>query len=65
MSASPILQVKALGPVKALGAQWETLDPFLFCAHHDDDYPAANPDTSPKSTLAGRNLGQDFSGKDG
>ncbi len=59
MSTSPILQVKALGP------QWETLDPFLFCVHHDDDYPAANPDMSPKATLSGRNLGQDFSRKDG
>ena len=59
MSTSPILQIKALGP------QWETLDPFLFCVHHDDDYPAANLDMSPKATLAGRNLGQDFSGKDG
>ncbi len=59
MSISPILQIKTLGP------QWETLDPFLFCVHHDDDYPAANPDMSPNATLAGRNLGQDFSRKDG
>ncbi|MGK0276808.1 MAG: hypothetical protein ACI9N0_003204, partial [Ilumatobacter sp.] len=22
-----------------LGTQWPTLDPFLFCAHHLDDYP--------------------------
>ena len=21
---------------------WPTLDPFLFCAHHDDNYPAGN-----------------------
>ena len=24
-----------------LGQQWPTVDPFLFCAHHDDAYPAA------------------------
>ena len=59
MTTSPVLQIKALGP------QWETLDPFLFFVHHDDNYPAANPDMSPKAPLAGRNLGQDFSGQDG
>ena len=26
----------------ALGAQWPTVDPFLFCAHHDDADPAGN-----------------------
>lgn len=51
--------------IKAFGTQWETLDPFLFCVHHDDNYLAANPDMSPKASLAGRNLGQDFSGKVG
>ena len=25
-----------------LGAQWPTIDPFLFCAHHDDAYPAGD-----------------------
>ncbi len=49
----------------SLGAQWPTIDPFLFCAHHDDDYPAGNPDLGPAAALAGRNLGQDFDGIDG
>ena len=44
---------------------WPTLDPFLFCVHHLDNYPAANPDMSPKSSLQGRNIGSDFSQKDG
>ncbi|MCU1399565.1 MAG: hypothetical protein JWN62_2674, partial [Acidimicrobiales bacterium] len=22
----------------ALGMQWPTVDPFLFCVHHDDSY---------------------------
>ena len=25
-----------------LGAQWPTVDPFLFCAHHLDRYPAGD-----------------------
>jgi quercetin 2,3-dioxygenase len=48
-----------------LGHQWPTLDPFLFCAYHDDAYPAANADMSPNASLAGRDMGQDFSRKDG
>jgi len=37
---------------------------FVLCASRRD-CPAAKPGISPKATLAGRNLGQDFSGKDG
>ncbi len=44
---------------------WETLDPFLFCVHHEDAYPAGNAALGPAVTLAGRDLGQDFAGKDG
>ena len=25
-----------------LGFQWPTVDPFLFCVHHLDLYPAGN-----------------------
>ena len=28
--------------IKPLGFPWVTLDPFLFCAHHDDAYPRGN-----------------------
>ena len=48
-----------------LGAQWPTIDPFLFCAHHDDEYPIANAELGPAASLAGRNLGMDFDGIDG
>ena len=48
-----------------LGARWDTLDPFLFCVYHDDAYPAANADMSPKASLAGRDIGQDFSAQGG
>jgi quercetin 2,3-dioxygenase len=48
-----------------LAAQWPTLDPFLFCAHHDDAYPAGNGAFGPEAPLEGRNIGSDFAGKDG
>lgn len=48
-----------------LGMPWQTLDPFLFCVHHDDAYPAGNPALGPAASLAGRDLGQDFAGVDG
>ena len=51
--------------VSALGFPWQTPDPFLFCVHHDDAYPAGNDRMGPVASLAGRDLGQDFAGKDG
>jgi redox-sensitive bicupin YhaK (pirin superfamily) len=48
-----------------LGFQWPTIDPFLFCVHHDDAYPAGNGAHGPAGSLAGRDLGQDFAGVDG
>jgi quercetin 2,3-dioxygenase len=48
-----------------LGFPWATSDPFLFCVHHDDAYPAGNEKMGPAASLAGRSLGQDFAGKDG
>jgi redox-sensitive bicupin YhaK (pirin superfamily) len=48
-----------------LGFPWVTVDPFLFCVHHDDAYPAGDERMGPRASLAGRQLGQDFEGKDG
>jgi redox-sensitive bicupin YhaK (pirin superfamily) len=45
--------------------QWQTADPFLFCAHHVDAYPKGNAGHGPQASLAGRNLGNDFEGLDG
>jgi redox-sensitive bicupin YhaK (pirin superfamily) len=59
MASSPILGVHPLG------FQWTTIDPFLFCVHHRDAYPRGNGALGPASSLLGRDLGQDFSGKDG
>lgn len=51
--------------VRPLGFPWETADPFLFCVHHDDAYPPGNEAQGPAAPLAGRDIGQDFAGKDG
>jgi len=59
MSNSPVLTVKPLG------FPWETQDPFLFCAYHDDAYPQGNGAMGPAAPLEGRDIGQDFSRKDG
>jgi redox-sensitive bicupin YhaK (pirin superfamily) len=59
MPDHPVLQVKPLG------FPWATLDPFLFCAYHDDAYPPANAQMGPAASLAGRDIGQDFSRQDG
>jgi redox-sensitive bicupin YhaK (pirin superfamily) len=51
--------------VRPLGFPWQTVDPFLFCVHHVDAYPAGDERMGPAASLRGRNLGQDFEGKDG
>jgi redox-sensitive bicupin YhaK (pirin superfamily) len=55
-----ILQIRPLG-----APPWPTLDPFLFCVYHDDAYPRGNGHFGPAASLAGRDIGQDFSRRDG
>jgi quercetin 2,3-dioxygenase len=55
----------AILAVQPLASPWQTLDPFLFCVHHDDAYPAGNERFGPAASLCGRNIGMDFEGKDG
>ncbi|MCE9671268.1 pirin family protein [Myxococcus stipitatus] len=55
-----VVRVSPLG-----GMPWRTPDPFLFCVHHDDRYPRGNAQLGPVASLAGRDIGQDFAGKDG
>ena len=67
-ASMPHDEVKRPDPVLAiepLTMPWQTLDPFLFCVHHDDRYPRGNPQMGPLASLAGRDIGQDFAGKDG
>jgi redox-sensitive bicupin YhaK (pirin superfamily) len=59
MPNHPVLGTRPLGFV------WDTPDPFLFCVHHDDAYPAGNGSLGPAAALTGRDLGQDFAGLDG
>ncbi len=61
MKTPVVLSTRPLGPSPS---PWETDDPFLFCVHHRDDYPAGNGKMGPKATLEGREMGMDFAGKD-
>jgi hypothetical protein len=58
--SDPVVELVRLG-----SPPWKTFDPFLFCVHHRDDYPAGNARLGPSPSLEGRNIGQDFAGKDG
>jgi hypothetical protein len=60
MSDDPILTIERLG------FPWRTPDPFLFCVHHDDRYPAGTARFGPDpALLAGRRLREDFAGAGG
>lgn len=43
----------------------KTESPFLVCMHHNDHYPNGNKNMGPDVDLSDRQIGQDFSGKDG
>jgi len=52
--------------IEPLGFPWKTQDPFLFCAYHRDEYPKGNSKMGVEfEELRGRNVGQDFTVKDG
>ncbi len=51
--------------VQHLAFPWQTQDPFLFCVFHKDDYPAGEENMAPRASLEGRNIGNDFTLKDG
>lgn len=58
--------MKPIKSVKPLGFQWDTQDPFLFCVHHEDHFPAGNDKLGPDSSyFSGRHMGDDFIIKDG
>jgi redox-sensitive bicupin YhaK (pirin superfamily) len=51
--------------IQKLGFPWETEDPFLMTVHHKDAYPPGNDQQGPNVSLEGRNLGEDFTLRDG
>ena len=51
--------------IQKLGFQWQAEDPFLVTMHHKDAYPPGNDRQGPSTSLEGRNLGEDFTLKDG
>lgn len=59
------MSVEKIVSVNKLGHTWATLDPFLFSVHHLDFFPEGNEKLGPKTGIQGRNIGQDFSNKDG
>jgi len=60
----PMTEQSVLG-IEPLSFPWQTPDPFLFCVYHNDAYPKGNERFGPAAPLAGRDIGQDFAGKDG
>ena len=56
---------KSIINTQPLGFTWVSKDPFLFCVHHLDNYPRGNNQMGPDTSLSGRNIGQDFTPKDG
>ena len=56
---SPIISINPMG------FQWDTIDPFLFCVHHEDHFPKGNDQMGPAESLEGRSLGDDFIIKNG
>jgi redox-sensitive bicupin YhaK (pirin superfamily) len=65
MTDSPDEIVLQTVPLPPSPTPWPTIDPFLFCVHHHDRYPTANDRFGPEASLDGRQLGQDFAGRDG
>jgi quercetin 2,3-dioxygenase len=69
-TTAPMIQeeqpINPITRLKAMGFQWETRDPFLFCVHHEDFFPAGTEAMEPPTeSLQGRSIGDDFIIKDG
>ena len=61
-----VMKRSTVNNIEPLGFQWKTHDPFLFCVHHLDHYPNGNERMGvEESSMAGREIGQDFQVKDG
>ena len=52
--------------ISTIDLHWPTQEPFVFCAHHFDHYPAGNDKLGLNpSHFEGRDMGSDFHEKDG
>lgn len=57
-------KMKKIIRIERLSNIWQTKDPFLFCAYHNDDYPKWNGKMwVEENELIGRNIWWDFSKK--
>eukprot|EP00004_Rigifila_ramosa_P012596 TRINITY_DN2734_c0_g1_i2.p2 TRINITY_DN2734_c0_g1~~TRINITY_DN2734_c0_g1_i2.p2 ORF type:complete len:398 (-),score=85.58 TRINITY_DN2734_c0_g1_i2:40-1107(-) len=66
MAANTTSSGSAIKRVFALSMPFATQDPFLFCVYHKDAYPKGQENLGVDTALLrGRNIGSDFSGKDG
>lgn len=64
--AAVIAAVAALDSFPLQGMHYQTFDPFLFCAFHHDHYPPSDGAYGvPRHHLRGREVGSDFSQRDG
>jgi redox-sensitive bicupin YhaK (pirin superfamily) len=59
------MDINSIIRINKLGFNWETSNPFIFCVHHNDLYPRGNGEMGPAASLSGRNIGRDFTLKDG
>ncbi len=59
------MKKEAILSIQPIGFMLPVSDPFLFCAHHLDFYPPGNDEMGPVASLKGRDIGQDFTVKDG
>lgn len=65
MNKDNIKNNESILEINSIGFQWEMENPFIFCAHHNDAFPKGNKNQGPDVSLSGRNIGSDFSNKDG
>ena len=60
------MSIDIIQKIQPIDFHWEMENPFLFCAHHKDAYPPGNKNQGVDAALQkGRNIGSDFTIKDG
>ncbi|MBL8027636.1 MAG: pirin family protein [Fibrobacteres bacterium] len=60
------MKANTVSNIRKLGFQWDPPNPFLFCVHHNDEFPAGTAELGvSQKDLAGHRLGMDFELRDG